>query len=1246
MNNSIMGTLEERRCMALADFYLGQVAPKQVVTQPLNLTTLDDLYEYLLLDSQTGKEPETSRLAEAIACLQQYIGAVYGGLEAGHTEEFTHDELLAWHQRYCNFSDWAGYQKLLDYPENWIDPTLRLGKSDSFKELENNLGQASLNKASVQTALFEHLKKFEEVCNLDLKSACINSINGIEKGKGKSFKNADYYFIGKERVQPFGYYWRKAHVEVDTKSTFLDPAAWTDWKALNIPASSTVFDIRPVFFAGRLMVVMVEGAQIEDQEVELGDEIIIIRGRWEFEIKLSYLALNGIWSTPTRLKKERMMYESGTPTRLVAVNYVGAKESEDELAVCFSTKDSVTDDLAYYSFESINALFEPTVPNVTALKALIDVSFVEENTLQFNLQKTVAVNTSTVPKISKQVSGAQFLDMRPLTITGLPWIRLNSLFGPILVAKAAISIDEVLSLATQNTLEPQPTVSKKRLADTPIDFNSAHGTFYWELFFHLPFLVAHRLCNERNFHESQRWYQYIFNPHIRTLRGDDPSHRYWLCRPLLEQGLGGFEARSMVDPDAIAFADRIHYRKAIFMRYVGCIIAHADSLYRRLTRDSLAAAKQQYVRALSLMGPAPTAKAMSHWKPQTADAILETQVKTVSALELFAGSLDVDIASLPARVEGTPDFEILGLEDVLRPFTNDLLLDTWKYLDECLWNMRHNLTIDGKPMMLALYEPPTNPLDLLRAQAGGSSGAVRNAGGWKTIPHYRFRTLLPTAQNAVQTLIGFGREVRQLMELRDRGQLDELQQSHVIALGAHAKTIQEETIKQLEASLKGLKQSQKMVEERARHYKDLSDSKLLTLEITGDYLSLIGKVTAASAVVPAMAGHMADMAPNIFGLAAGGSHWGGGFQAGAQLLGVLGATQYLAGEAAQRTAFYLRREQEWTHAESQAISELRVIQEQLTAQEHSLNAARASLVQTQKANDQAQEIYSFYKTRATNVDLYRWLLSQMATLYFQAYDAVVWLCLSVEVSFQYEMGDFDTQVIRPNVWMDHRHGLSAGESMLLDLLRLERMYLERNERRLELTKTISLRQLFEQGTFTLAKSWESVIDDLKAGKLDFNFSQRFFDSDYPGHYCRQLTAVTLTLPAVLGPYQDVHALLTQISSTTVHKDDIDALGYLYGDGEQMPPPGILLNPRSNQQIGISHGLDDSGLFQLIFGDERYLPFEGTGAISSWRLELPRSTSGEQEKLINSLPDIIVQVRFLAKVGGTAYTEAVLDRLAG
>ncbi|WP_165423928.1 hypothetical protein [Ktedonosporobacter rubrisoli] len=66
-------------------------------------------------------------------------------------------------------------------------------------------------------------------------------------------------------------------------------------------------------------------------------------------------------------------------------------------------------------------------------------------------------------------------------------------------------------------------------------------------------------------------------------------------------------------------------------------------------------------------------------------------------------------------------------------------------------------------------------------------------------------------------------------------------------------------------------------------------------------------------------------------------------------------------------------------------------------------------------------------------------------------------------------------------------------------------------------------------------------------------------------------------------------------------------------------------------------MNDSGLFELSFRDERYLPSEGTGAISSWRLSLPRTTKRFD---FASLSDVIIQLNYTALDGGQTFTESV------
>jgi receptor-binding and translocation channel-forming TcA subunit of Tc toxin len=96
---------------------------------------------------------------------------------------------------------------------------------------------------------------------------------------------------------------------------------------------------------------------------------------------------------------------------------------------------------------------------------------------------------------------------------------------------------------------------------------------------------------------------------------------------------------------------------------------------------------------------------------------------------------------------------------------------------------------------------------------------------------------------------------------------------------------------------------------------------------------------------------------------------------------------------------------------------------------------------------------------------------------------------------------------------------------------------------------------------------------------------------YPGQYKRLVKSVRVTMPGVVGPYTTVGAKLT-MTAGSLRPSPTSALA------ATTPQPNIA------SAIATSTGVGDSGVFDLTFRDERYLPFEGAGAVSSWRLELP------------------------------------------
>ena len=66
-----------------------------------------------------------------------------------------------------------------------------------------------------------------------------------------------------------------------------------------------------------------------------------------------------------------------------------------------------------------------------------------------------------------------------------------------------------------------------------------------------------------------------------------------------------------------------------------------------------------------------------------------------------------------------------------------------------------------------------------------------------------------------------------------------------------------------------------------------------------------------------------------------------------------------------------------------------------------------------------------------------------------------------------------------------------------------------------------------------------------------------------------------------------------------------------------------------------------GMFELRYEDDRYFPFEGTGAVSIWKLEL-NGKKGSYN--VNEILDITINLKYTALSGGTIFANAVKEML--
>ncbi|MFC4274271.1 Tc toxin subunit A-related protein [Achromobacter aloeverae] len=830
-----------------------------------------------------------------------------------------------------------------------------------------------------------------------------------------------------------------------------------------------------------------------------------------------------------------------------------------------------------------------------------------------------------------------------------PNVRLNTLFTSTLIHDANLGLPELYNWKAQHT--PEPNVDTASGAPQPMDFHGSNSLYFWELFYHTPALTAYTLRSQSQFREALRWQSRIFDPRAQAqaVEDDDDSDsapNYWKVVPIAPGSASSvtpfFKTPALfTDPYAVSYLDPVHFRAAAYMDYISLLLDIGDQYYRAMTPDSLNQAMQYYTYAHAVLGERPYARTSEHWAAPQKLSVFGAGAPPISAgyvepIEAFENKVAAaETWSLSPHVGGLAQ---LGhnFSKLFHPPVNRKLYGLWDLIDSRRYNLRHNLDINGNPIDIGPYATPLEPELLLRrdARSGTLGGSV--AGVPRIYPPYRYSVLSSLAQKAIGVLCGFGQQLLGYRGAIDGRQQEMLQQTQLIDLWSFTKTANQQAIDIAQGTLASLQVSLASASERQDYYQALVDVGLSDGELSAMSLAQEAQTLSLASTGLNISAGALDAAPNVFGLANGGMHWGAPLRGLATATSIQGQISSFRGSQTATMASYQRRQQEWEQALDQCKRDVKNLRLQIETQTIQIAAARNARAQSESQHAQMLEMLAFLNRRYTNEALYQWLAGQMSALYYQAYDATMGLCLLAQKCWQYELGDFTTQYINAGVWNSQHQGMLAGETLQVAMTQMEAAwYASRNTRNLEITRTFSVKKQMGDS------AWKTSVG---TGVFDFSFSENDFYGDYPSHYMRRILNMTVTLPAAIGPLQNVRAMLAQSGSAFVCAADADAMSNLLKASAYAGSPNVVRNLNASQHVALSTGMDDSGLFTLSFGDERYLPFEGTGAASHWKLTFPNPASDEQAAVLGSLDDVIVTVRYTARDGGPTFESEVANKM--
>ncbi|PFC54269.1 toxin [Bacillus thuringiensis] len=1201
-NLTLLQSIKEARRDVLVDHYIANNVPEDLTDK---ITDAESLYEYLLLDTKVSELVKTSPIAEAISSVQLYINRCIEGYEGELTTQskshFAPGKFLYnWDSYNKRYTTWAGKERLKYYAGGYIEPSLRYNKTELFKGLEQSISQGRLTEDSTKKALQNYLIEYEFLTDLEY-----ISVNKVDD------ENA-LYFVGRTQTVPHEYFWRRLTLKKNDKNRLV-PSIWSEWKKITVNIGEALDSyIVPYWHKNRLHVQWrtkekiqnnygssIEGTYVNDwvkdtieswssfekHRYSKGTELEIVYYNTDYRY-ISTKNKNIVWEVP-ELFKATTQYLSSPHRIQIRLDKLYSKDG----------------------YLLINNLVNGEVKETRFLNASSEIASID-----LLPNSTMQVMYKNRPENEGPYILVEYLEDAEFSYPSSYGEIKNNYFHPPSESNIEDSIN--LSLETDKDLSDLLDMSFDTLfhydiQDNTDNFYGPYGLYLWEIFFHIPFLMAIRFQAEQRYELAERWFKFIFNStgyrdeNGNLLKDRNGNIRYWNVVPLQED-IAWDETLSLAttDPDEIATADPMQYKLAIFIHTLEFLISRGDHAYRMLERDTLTEAKMYYIQASQLLGRRPEIRINDSWTDPT----------------LLSEAIAMTAEPTQGNSEITPTMQLrafLKAENghFLPPY-NDELLVLWDKIELRLYNLRHNLSLNGQPLNLPLFTEPMDPREL-QIQFGtgdGLEGSTASSQSLESI--YRFPIVIDKARTAVNSVIQFGNALENALAKQDTEAMTLLLESQRKIILQQTRNIQEKNLDSLQASLEAITIAKESARSTKTHYAGLvenwmSDNETKSLKLRSD----AGIINASSTAAITVAGAL-DMAPNVFGVATGGSRWGAVSTAVAQGLQISANVMDQTANIMDISESYRRRREEWMLQRDAAEQEEAQLNSQIVALQEQINMVRKQIVMSETEQGHAQAIYQLQSTRFTSQALYNWMVGRLSSLYYQMYDATLSLCFMAKNALEKELGKGKTTgMFTLPAWNDLYQGLLAGEMLMVELQKLENLWLEESKRGMEAVKTVSLDTLIrkENSALTFINLVQEVLngktpekvngvnikleEDIFSASLDLS-SLGLGNSYNLKEKDRKIKNLSVTLPALLGPYQNVEATLS--------------LG--------------------GETVTLSHGIDDSGLFITDLNDSRFLPFEGMNLLKG-QLTLAifhTGKDGDQRSLLESLNDVILHIRYVMK----------------
>jgi hypothetical protein len=338
-------------------------------------------------------------------------------------------------------------------------------------------------------------------------------------------------------------------------------------------------------------------------------------------------------------------------------------------------------------------------------------------------------------------------------------------------------------------------------------------------------------------------------------------------------------------------------------------------------------------------------------------------------------------------------------------------------------------------------------------------------------------------------------------------------------------------------------------------------------------------------------------------------------------------------QVASVKASHARRMQRWKLQERVAEQSRRIAARQIRIAQENVNLVEQQRETSELEVEHAQQTLEFLQEEQfTTPELFHWMADVLEGVYRYFLQQATSMAKLAEQQLAFERQELPQQFIQSGYWQapyegktgvsrdeeerPDRRGLTGSARLLRDIYQLDQYAFRSDERKQQVSKTISLAHL---APFQLQQFRET-------GVLSFDTDRELFKRDHPGQYFRLIKNVSVSVIALTPPTDGIKAELRNSGISRVVTGG--------------PPFQTEVIRRDLQMITLSSSQNATGVFQLKPEGEMLMPFEKTGVDTSWELRMPEAANAFD---YDTIADVLLTINYTALHSET-YRQQVIKRL--